>query len=226
MITLHETLERTLDAAERQMRMANFFKKSKSQLELNQFIAGPPGSGKTTQAFEYIAQMHDVGLITNEVPSYFYCSNGRVEDLAKTISSMPDGGAMIFDDFSTQFLNAPQYKHVLGFIVQATAKGVVIVLGDKAPLERASMDDPGVQRRFPSIVQLTKAYTPDEQTAFHAAKSSSERVPRPNLSVRIEKARVERLILAWKNATADDFILKKAAKPLKTVRFTTPKAPR
>ncbi len=225
MTTLHPEFDKALERAEQSASLRRFFgSKNKPAGGLNQMIAGPAASGKTVQAHEYVAQMHDVALIKNPTPYIIDCISLPVSDMGKVINGVLEGSVIIFDELSDSVARRQEFRALVGTIVAATEKATVIVLGDEDALKKALNEDPGLARRFPSLVTLEKTFSAAERAAFDAERQKNPRQPRPSLSVRREAERYEKMMEELRTSKGEAFKLKRSMKPLKTVRFA-PKVP-
>ena len=224
---LDPRLDKALEQAEISASFRSLFGRKDKPLEgLNQLIAGPMASGKTFQAHEYIAQMHDVGLITNPKPYLIDCSNAQPWAMGKDIKDVTEGSIIVFDDLTDSVAGRQDFRTIVSTIVAATEKAAIIVLGDENALTKAQEEDPGMARRFPSLITLDKSFSPAEQAAFEAGRQRNPRTPRPSLSQRREAEKYEKMMEELRTAKGDAFRLKRAIKPVNTVRFTAPKAGR
>ena len=110
---LDPRLDKALEQAEISASFRSLFGRKDKPLEgLNQLIAGPMASGKTFQAHEYIAQMHDVGLITNPKPYLIDCSNAQPWAMGKDIKDVTEGSIIVFDDLTDSVAGRQDFRTI------------------------------------------------------------------------------------------------------------------
>lgn len=203
---LHEKLTETLDKAA-----------ADSATPLHQFIVGPAGSGRTTQAQDYAAEIvtRGFGNQTMDRKNFATISFAGLTDTPLVVSTLLDavGGVLIVEDLKATGGTLSSAQKVLhDRVIGAMDKRLTTIVFTSGPrdLAAALREMPELGKRLRTTINLSHTFTPDEIAAYKADKSAGE----------LRRRR----IAEWKTARDEDLRPKERHAAPQTARFTKPGA--
>lgn len=203
---LHEKLAETLDKAA-----------TDSTTPLYQFIVGPQGSGRTTQARDYAAEIvaRGFGNKTMDRNDFATISFTNLTDTPLVVSTLADalGGVLIVEGLAgTGGAPSSAQKVLHDRVIGAIDKRLTTIVFTSSPrdLADALRDMPELGKRLRTTINLTQTFTPGEIEAYKTDKAAGEMR--------------RRRIAEWKTARDEDLHPKERHAAPQTARFTKPGA--
>ncbi len=200
---LHEKLTQTLDKAA-----------AETETKLHQFIVGPAGSGRTTQAEAYAAEMVARGFANQtrsrkDFETVSFDNPGDVNAVTKLMGDAT-GGVLIVEDFRTRHDRDDGQKLLHNRLVRAIDQQTttVVFISTPADLAEALRNMPEISARLRTTINMPKAFTPEEIAAYHFDRKEGDRN--------------RQRITEWKEARDEDLRPKERIAAPHTARFVKP----
>lgn len=166
---LHEKLTEMLDRA------------AATGTKLHQFIVGPAGSGRTTQAHNYAAELIARGFASQtrsrkDFETVSFDNPGDVNAVTKLMGDA-HGGVLIVENFRSRHDRDDGQKLLHNRLVRAIDQQTVTVVFISTPAELAEAlrNMPEISQRLRTTINTPKTFTPDEIAAYHYDLRADER---------------------------------------------------
>lgn len=202
-MALHEKLTETLDRAARD-----------TGTKMHQFISGPAGSGRTTQAQAYAAEMIARGFASQtrsrkDFQTVDFSNPGDVTAVTK-LMGIATGGVLIVENFKPRHDRDDGQKLLHNRLVRAIDQRTVTVVFISTPsdLAEATRNMPEIAQRMRTAISMPKTFTPEEIAAYHYDLHADERA--------------RQRIAEWQEARDHDLRPKDKIAAPHTARFTKP----
>lgn len=202
-LRLNEKLTETLDKAA-----------TETETKMHQFIVGPAGSGRTTQAQAYAAEMIARGFANQtrsrkDFETVSFDDPGDVNAVTKLMGDAT-GGVLIVENFRTRHDGDDGQILLHNRLVRAIDQQTVTVVFISTPpeLAEALRNMPEISQRLRTTVNTPKAFTPEEIAAYHYDLKEGDR----NRQRRAE----------WKEARDEDLRPRDKIIAPHTARFVKP----
>lgn len=200
---LHEKLAQALDRAA-----------AETETKLHQFIVGPAGSGRTTQAEAYAAELIARGFAnqTRSRKDFETVSFDNPGDVSAVTKLMGDaaGGVLIVDNFKPRHDMEDGQKLLHNRLVRAIDQQTttVVFISTPSDLAEALRNMPEISARLRTTVNTPKTFTPDEVAVYHHDLREGDRN--------------RQRIAEWQEARDHDLRPKEKIAAPQTARFTKP----
>lgn len=202
-LALHEKLTEMLDRAA-----------ADTGTKMHQFITGPAGSGRTTQAQNYAAEMIARGFANQtrsrkDFETVDFDNPGDVTAVTKLMGDAA-GGVLIVENFQPRHDREDGQKLLHNRLVRAIDQRTVTVVFISTPavLAEALRNMPEISQRMRTSINMQKTFTPDEIAAYHYDLQTDERA--------------RQRLAEWREAKDHDLRPKDKITAPKTARFRKP----
>ncbi len=202
-LALHEKLTETLDRAA-----------ADTGTKMHQFIVGPAGSGRTTQAQDYAAEMIARGFAnqTRSRKDFEIVPFDNPGDVSAVTKLMGDatGGVLIVENFRARHDSNDAQKLLHNRLVRAMDQQTttVVFISTPSDLAEALRNMPEISARLRTTVNTPKTFTPEEIAAYHHDQKEGDRN--------------RQRIAEWKEARDEDLRPKDKIAAPHTARFVKP----
>ncbi|MDF3023674.1 MAG: hypothetical protein K0R10_1035 [Alphaproteobacteria bacterium] len=200
---LHEKLTEMLDRAA-----------TDNATKLHQFIVGPAGSGRTTQAAAYAAELIARGFANQtrsrkDFATVSFDNPGDVSAVTKLMGEAA-GGVLIVDHFKPRHDIEDGQKLLHNRLVRAIDQQTttVVFISTPADLAEALRNMPEISQRLRTTINMPKTFSPDEIAAYHHDLKEGDRI--------------RQRIAEWKAARDEDLRPKERHAAPQTARFVKP----
>lgn len=201
---LHEKLIEMLDRAA-----------ADTGTKMHQFIVGPAGSGRTTQAQAYAQEMIARGFANQtrsrkDFDTVDFDNPGDVTAVTKLMGDAT-GGVLIVENFRKRHDRDDGQKLLHNRLVRAIDQQTVTVVFISTPAELAEAlrNMPEISQRLRTTVTTPKTFTPEEIAAYHYDLKEGDRN--------------RQRIAEWREARDEDLRPKDKIAAPQTARFVKPR---
>ncbi len=197
---LHEKLTEMLDKA-----AAN------TGTKMHQFIVGPAGSGRTTQAQGYAAEMIARGFANQtrsrkDFETVSFDNPGDVNAVTKLMGDAT-GGVLIVENFRPRHDGDDGQRLLHNRLVRAIDQRTttIVFISTPADLAEALRNMPEISQRLRTTINTPKTFTPEEIAAYHDDLKEGDRIRQRSAE--------------WKEARDEDLRPRAELTAPKTARF-------